>query len=408
MIINGGSRSNFRFFAKHLTRADENERVMVTEIRGLAADNVLDALREMDAVASGTRCKNHFYHANINPREGEELSPEQWEQAVDTLERNLGLEGHSRFVVQHEKNGRIHQHVVWSRIDPDTMTAVSDSFTARLHEQTSRELEAAFNLEPVESVLIRDRETERERGPKSWENFRGHDSGIDPREVKAEVTALWRESDNGAAFAAALEAHGYILARGDRRDFVIVDRAGDEHSLTRRIDGAKAAEVRARMADIDREALPSVDEARARAQEAARDAQQRQEREPTGAETPGTFIDQYAEEAARMLGDNDAEVPWSEEERAASAAPAADSDYIRGYSGPFEADLRSQGRIGERDGLSLWDRAVALYAHVRETVTTWVKERWQSWSDYVDNRRGEDDVGKAPDAEPEPPDDMGR
>jgi hypothetical protein len=42
-----------------------------------------------------------------------------------------------------------------------------------------------------------------------------------------------------------LAEHGYMLARGDRRDFVIVDREGGIHSLARRIDGMKAAELRA-------------------------------------------------------------------------------------------------------------------------------------------------------------------
>ena len=55
---------------------------------------------------------------------------------------------------------------------------------------------------------------------------------------------------------------GYILARGDRRDFCIVDPAGDEHSLGKRLVGARAADVRAYMAEVDRGSLPSVAEAR--------------------------------------------------------------------------------------------------------------------------------------------------
>ena len=51
----------------------------LAEVRGLAADNVMDAL------ASGTRCKNAIYRADINPREDEVLTPEQWEQAVDLV-----------------------------------------------------------------------------------------------------------------------------------------------------------------------------------------------------------------------------------------------------------------------------------------------------------------------------------
>lgn len=100
------------------------------------------------------------------------------------------------------------------------------------------------------------------RRPKNWEKLRGGKSGIDPEAIKAEVSTLWRESDNGKAFAAALESRGYILCKGDRRDFCLIDPAGHEHSLARRIEGAKAAEIRERLSGIDREGLPSVAEGR--------------------------------------------------------------------------------------------------------------------------------------------------
>ena len=268
MIINGGSRSNGAFFARHLTRTDENERVAVAEIRGLAAQTVRDAFREMRLVASGTRCTNYFYHANLNPREGERLTPEQWQAAADLLERALGLTDQPRLIIEHEKGGRTHRHVVWSRIDADSMTAISDSLTYQKHERAARELEQLFGHDTLDSVLVKDREKERpERNPQDWESFRGQESKRDPKSVKAEVTALWQVADSGPAFAAALREHGYILARGDRREFCIIDPAGDEHSLARRIGGVKAADIRARMADIDPAALPSVAEGRALARE---------------------------------------------------------------------------------------------------------------------------------------------
>jgi Relaxase/Mobilisation nuclease domain len=218
----------------------------------------------MEALALGTKAENFFYHANINPRDDEHLTEEQWDKAIDTLEHNLGLDGHSRFVVEHEKHGRAHRHVVWSRIDVDSMTAVSDSKTYAIHMRTADELEKAFDHE----------RTPRGHGPdgpnpKNYEVFRGKESGIDAYDFKAEISALWRQADTGQAFAAALEEHGYVLARGDRRDFVVVDPAGDDHALGRRSVGVTAAEIRSRMAELDRAALPTVEEARALARERA-------------------------------------------------------------------------------------------------------------------------------------------
>ena len=222
----------------------------------------------MSAVAKGTRCEDFFYHADINPRTDENLTPEQWENAVDVLEKQLGFEGQPRFVVEHEKEGkdgqnRIHRHVVWSRIDADTMTALPVWRNYEKHEAAARQIEKDCDLEPVASVLGPQREGPRpERRPKNWEKFRGVKSGLDPDDVKKRVTELWQRADNGASFKAALEADGYILCRGDSRDFVIVDPAGDEHSLARRIRGARAKDVRDKMKDIDRDSLLSVAEAR--------------------------------------------------------------------------------------------------------------------------------------------------
>jgi hypothetical protein len=264
MIINGGSRSNSAFFAKHLTNGENNERVTVCELRNLAADNIPDAFREMATVALGTLCKNYFYHANLNPREGEELTAEQWDEAVNTLEKHLGLEGHARFVVEHQKHGRTHRHVIWSRIDVASMTAVRMDDNYEKHETVARALEKKFDLERGCSVLGRTLASgpRPSRRPKTWESFRGQKSGIDPWKMKQAITELYRASKTGAEFAALLNEQGYKLVRGDRSDFCIVDAAGHLHSLARRIDGINVDALRNFMKDIDSAALPSAASAR--------------------------------------------------------------------------------------------------------------------------------------------------
>lgn len=264
IIINGGSRSARAWWSNHLQRADTNERVSVIAFRGLMHETVDEAFREMEAIAVGTQVKNFFYHANINPRADEVLTPAQWMQAVDTLEKNLGYAGLPRFVVEHEKAGRTHQHVIWSRIDPDLMIARSDSLNYQKHEQTSRELEIEFGLERGQSVLTPDREEPRpERRPKSWEAFRGQASGIPPQQVAAQVRELYAEAATGLDFARALDAAGYILCQGDQRGYCLLDQAGDVHSLGRRA-GVKAGVLKAFMEDdVPLEPLPSVAQARA-------------------------------------------------------------------------------------------------------------------------------------------------
>ena len=261
MIVKGGARSAGGFFAKHLMKAEDNERVSIAEMKGLYAEDLPEAFHELKALAAGSRGKDYFYHASLNPREDERLTPEQWEFAVDRLEQNLGLDGHARFQVEHEKEGRTHRHIVWSRVNPETLTMANHWRNFEAHDKTRAELEEAFSHERTPPTP-KERSQRKSREFAEWENFRAAETGIDPKEVKAEITSLWQRSDSGAAFVAALEESGYTLCQGDK-GYCIIDQAGDVHSLARRIDGVKTAQIRERLSDIPLAELPSVAEASA-------------------------------------------------------------------------------------------------------------------------------------------------
>ena len=265
MIINGGSRSAGGWWSKHLGNTKDNERVTLTEVVGLDAATIPDLFHEMEILArsSGSKATNYFYQVNINPRDHEFLTPDQRHEAKELLLKNLGLSGQPHFVVEHEKEGRVHFHVLALRIDMERGRAIPDSLTAAIHERTSRQLEVMFDLERGKSILTPDRAFERpERDPKKFEIFRGNETGIYPQTVATDARQARAHADNGHSFKAALEASGhYVLAAGDRRDFVIIDLAGDDHSLGRRL-GMKAKDLRVYMADLDPASLPSVEQAK--------------------------------------------------------------------------------------------------------------------------------------------------
>jgi hypothetical protein len=265
MIIKGRSRGGTAAsLAAHLGNVETNEVAQLWELRGVAANDLEGALAEMEAVGSGARSQKPFYHAAINWRENEVLTEDQKRHAVDALEHGLGLDGQPRAVVQHVKDGRAHLHVVWSRIDLDRMAAISDSHNFRKHEEVARGLEQDFGHERTQGAHIeRDGVARPDRTPSHAEMMQQDRTGISPKAMKAELTELWHATATGQEFAAGLDERGYLLTKGDRRDFVVLDQAGETHSLARRIDGATAADIRARMADVDREALPSVEAGRA-------------------------------------------------------------------------------------------------------------------------------------------------
>jgi Relaxase/Mobilisation nuclease domain len=263
VIIKGNPRRAVAFWSRHLTNGEVNERASITDIHGLGGLTVRDCLGELQAIAEGTRTENGFYVASLNPYEDERLTPEQWDKVGEIFRRKMGFENQPYFIVEHEKDGRTHRHIVVGRIDADTMKPIPNDYNYQKHEEASREIEETLGLRHVDSVLVKDRGTERpERRPKDWEGFRAGQSKIDPQVMKAEITALYQAADSGQSFKAAVEEAGYLLAKGDRRDFVLIDKAADDHSLGRRIEGAKAKEIRERLSDIDRDSLPSVAEAR--------------------------------------------------------------------------------------------------------------------------------------------------
>jgi Relaxase/Mobilisation nuclease domain len=263
MIIKGRSRANPGELATHLLRADTNEHVEIIEVRGTVATDVRGALREMCAVAAGSACKKNLYHGSINVRISERLDIEQWRFTIDALEKRLGLIGQPRVVVMHEKRTREHVHIVWSRIDPVRMCAISDSWNYRANEEVAREMERTFGHERVQGAhaerggVDRPRRTRRHAEMQQAERTK-----VDVSAFSSELTDLWNATDGGTAFHAALTQKGYLLARGDRRQFVVVDRQGGAHSLARRVDGVRTADVRSKLSCIDPIDLPSVGQAR--------------------------------------------------------------------------------------------------------------------------------------------------
>lgn len=266
MIIKGASRAGPKTLSRHLTRTDTNERVKVLELQS-PTGSLHEAFRDWQALADGTRGTKGLYHANIDPDARYAMTPDQWSRAVEILEQELGLQGQPRAVVLHEKHGREHIHVVWQRTDIDTMTLRSDSRNYQAHERASRRLEEEFGHEPVPGKHAkRDREAQPDL-PSSeithaeWQQ--SERTGIDPRARKDQITRLYEASDTGPAFKAALEEGGYTLAKGDRRDFVLIDSSGEVLSLRRQIAGVTAKDLRVFMGDIQAHDLPSVAEARA-------------------------------------------------------------------------------------------------------------------------------------------------
>ena len=258
MILNGSQRGGARDLVVHLMKP-ENEHVEVHEIRGFVAGTLAGALREAEAISRGTRCRRHLYSLSLNPPETESASIGSFESAIDRVEAKLGLMGHPRIIVFHEKQGRRHAHCVWSRINPETMTAPRLSHDRLKLGDVSRELYIEHGWKMPEGLINPALRNPLNFTREEW--LKAKRIGKDPRDIKEVFQQCWAASDSGKALRHSLEARGYYLARGDRRNLVAIDIDGEVYALAR-WSGVKSKDVSARTLDLP--ALPSVSEAKKR------------------------------------------------------------------------------------------------------------------------------------------------
>lgn len=257
MILVGNQRSGAKDLALHLMK-EENDHVTLHEVRGFASEDVLSALREAEAQAKGTRCKQYLFSLSLNPPPNETVDTQTFEAAIDRAEEKLGLTDQPRVVVFHEKEGRRHAHVVWSRIDAEEMKALPLPFTKRKLLDLSRELYLEQGWRMPDGLAKSGARDPANFSLAEWQQARR--ASADPKTIKLSFKEAWAISDSRASLTQALKERGFILAQGDRRGFVAIDRQGEVYALAR-WTGLKTKEVKARLGDV--EGLPTVGEAQA-------------------------------------------------------------------------------------------------------------------------------------------------
>ena len=253
MILKGSQRAGARQLAAHLLNERDNEHVRVQELRGFVADDLHGALAEAQAVSKGTKCKQYMFSLSLNPPKDAAVGEADFERAADEAEKALGLEGQPRAMVFHEKEGRIHAHVVWSRIDAETMRAINLPHFKRKLTALSRDLFLENGWKLPEGL--------RSDGGKNPLNFtlaewqQAKRTGRDPREIKQDFQEAWARSDSLKALSSALAERGYFLA-GGKRGVVAVDTDGMIYSVAKWA-GVKVREARAKLGEAEN--LPPVE-----------------------------------------------------------------------------------------------------------------------------------------------------
>jgi len=254
MILKGSQRAGGAQLAAHLLNERDNDHVRVGELRGFASDDLHGAFKETQAIASGTRCKQYLFSLSLNPPKGADVSEADFERAADAAEQAIGLEGQPRAIVYHEKEGRRHAHVVWSRIDSQEMRAVNLAHFKNKLTALSRDLYLDHGWQLPDGLRPDGLRNPFNFSLEEWQ--RAKRQGVDPREIKTIFRDAWNRSDGQRAFANVLAEYGYFLARGDRRGFVTVDMHGEVYSVARWAS-VKSKDIAIKLGSADD--LPSVD-----------------------------------------------------------------------------------------------------------------------------------------------------
>ena len=360
MILNGNQRGGGLKLAAHLTNDVENDHVEVYAIRGFISNSLRGALQEAEAVAKGTKCRQYLFSLSLNPPASERVSTDVFEDTIEAAEKKLGLTGQPRAIVFHEKQGRRHAHVVWSRIDARSMTAINLPYTRFRLRELSKDLFLAHGWRLPDGLKDRGNRDPRNFDLAEWQQAKR--AGKTARDIKRVFQEAWQVSDTGAAFAQALEEKGYSLAKGDRGRTVAVDAVGEVYAVPK-WTGLKAKEVRAKLGDL--KALPSVDETKAEIangmetalarwrKELAEKARARRAREEAGRRA---LIEQQRRERAKLKARIDA--------RSRAEALARQARFRKGLGGVWDRLRGAHARIRRENDQAAWE------AHLREQRAT--------------------------------------
>lgn len=343
MILKASQRGGAKNLGLHLLKTEENEHVEIHEISGFVADDLMGAMKEAHALSKGTKCRQPLFSVSLNPPATESVRVEVFEHACKVIEERMGLQGQPCMIVFHEKEGRRHAHAVWSRIDPETMTAKPLPFFKTKLRDISKQLYIENGWQMPRGFVDSQRRDPRNFTLAEWQQAKR--AGIDARQVRQIVQEIWAVAESGPAFTKALETRGLFVARGDRRGHVVVSMEGEAFSIARMI-GRKGKDVTAKLGQPDE--LRSVPDAIRHI-----------------GETVAPLLSRHISDAKRMAAD--ALRPLNERRRAMAAQHRAERQRLDRMQRERQDAERKSRSDRLRKGVSgIWDRLTGRHGRTQK------------------------------------------
>ncbi|MEM6829745.1 MAG: AAA family ATPase [Bacteroidota bacterium] len=217
--------------AAHLFK-DENEYILPRQTIGRNRDRegFENDLVQMQLYTRMTEGDRGIFHVAINPRQYEQLTPEQHDRALEIIEQKFGLSDQPRMQIDHVKEGRVHTHVFWSTVDQEKAKLIDlPHYKLRLQDcaaQMEKEFEHETTIrqtnEKTYEITNAERMAAQRTGRKAMVN-------------KEEITAAWTETETWTQFTEKLQEKGYTIAKGERCKYALIDPKGQVCNLVRQL-----------------------------------------------------------------------------------------------------------------------------------------------------------------------------
>ena len=212
-----------------------------------------DSIREINGGSKVGRkaTAGNVYSYSLSYAQSEKPTKDQALEAASETLKALGMQDHQALIIAHNDTDHDHVHVLVNLVNPDTGRIADIHNDALTLSEWAEDYEHRCGvIHCAKRVKNNDR---REQG-----EYVKHKP--DQMYAATSIEELYQSCSGGAEFKDAVETIGYTLGRGDRRGFVLVDREGEVHSLSRQVKGVRAKDIKAYMSDLDISALPTAKE----------------------------------------------------------------------------------------------------------------------------------------------------
>lgn len=350
--------------AGQAVRSRERVAFIHTEnLSGIADDRAAVGLM-IDTARQSRRCEKPVYAFSLawHPEEEAPDKARMIEAGREAL-KALGMQEHQSLMVAHNDTAHLHVHVIVNRVHPDTGKAIN--LYKDQHKLSSWALDyerthgKVYCQARVFNALARHVAKEQDGRP------------APRRYVDNTLAECWMRSESGKSFKAALEAKGWGLARGDRKEAVLmaVAPSGRAFSVLRELNkglpkdqSIKATDFDRQTADLKREDLRPVKEVQQEMQRRAKSRSGEKSRQPSPLR------------------------PAWEKQRQAGAAKGA---FDRAQQNTPQQAREGAATQAEREGMQAkqqleawaqWQRGSRVRRHEAEADALWQKQQAESFT----------------------------